>query len=207
MSSFSRTRQRFSVSTSRMMFLVAIAVLLAPTVLLAHPGHGRVHGFEDGFIHPFSGVDHCVAMIAIGVWAAQAGGRTCWLAPLTTVLFMALGGSLGMNVKTVPFVEHAIVTSILVLGLLITVTRKLPIIAVLSIIAVFAAIHGFAHGIELPRSVNTVAYGQGILLGSVLVQLASICTTTFIIKLGQTRLVQLSGALLAVSGIVMFFQQ
>ena len=187
--------------------LMMIAAILLPTAAFAHPGHAKVHCFQDGISHPLSGLDHCCAMIAIGIWAAQTGGRAYWLAPLISMAFMVLGGSIGMKAGAVPFIEQGIVTSVLVLGLLIAVTRKLPLPEVLATIGLFAAIHGFAHGMELPKSSHVVAYGTGILLSSLILQVTAIAATSLVLKLGQQRIVRLGGALITLCGVVLFFQQ
>jgi len=99
--------------------LAVLAALLAlPAVAQAHPGHGLAQGFAPGFAHPLLGLDHELAMIAIGLWAAQAGGRALWAVPATFVGVMALGGALGMAHVSVPFIEPGIAASVLVvLGL------------------------------------------------------------------------------------------
>ena len=187
--------------------ILMIAAILVPSAVFAHPGHTKVHGFQDGISHPLSGLDHCSAMIAIGIWAAQIGGRGFWLAPSTSTAFMMLGGSLGMKTGNIPFIEQGIVTSVLVLGLLIAVTRKLPLPAVLAIIGLFAAIHGFAHGIELPKSSHVVTYGVGILLSSLALQAVGMAATSLVLKLGQQQIVRLGGALITLCGVVLFIQQ
>lgn len=206
MSTTSKPNLWFRAHSAVAAVIVIVATVLLPTIAYAHPGHTHVHGFPDGFSHPFSGMDHLCAMIAIGIWAAQIGGRAFWMAPTTSIAFMALGGFLGMKTGAIPFIEQGIVTSVLMLGLLIAVTRKLPFAAVVTIIGVVAAVHGFAHGMELPRSADRFAYAIGILLSSLTLQLVAMVATALILKLNQQRIVQFGGALITVCGMVLFFQ-
>src|SRR5690242_5815643 len=96
--------------------VIGISVL-APTLALAHTGVGDTHGFTDGFLHPVSGIDHVLAMVAVGLFAAHLGGRALWLVPAAFVGMMAVGGALGMGGIDVPYVEVEIAMSVVVLGL------------------------------------------------------------------------------------------
>lgn len=145
---------------------------LLPAVLSAHPGHDGGHGLEwdfaGGFTHPIFGLDHLFAMVAVGVWAAQLGGRARWIAPATFVGVMALGAFLGAQQVAVPAVEQMIAASLLVLGLMIVLAKRLPFALGLGLVALFAAFHGFAHGAELPASSDGLSYGLGFVASTLL---------------------------------------
>src|SRR5258708_15858974 len=96
--------------------LTTAALPLIPTAAFAHPGLGDAHGFVAGFAHPLGGLDHILAMVTVGIFAWQLGGRALWLVPATFVLAMAAGGALGMAGVPVPFVELGIAASVIVLG-------------------------------------------------------------------------------------------
>src|SRR6187397_3549382 len=100
----------------RLLQLAILAVFLAPSAALAHTGVGDTSGFMHGFMHPLGGLDHQLAMILVGIFAYQLGGRALWLVPLTFVGIMAIGGLLGVAGISVPFIELGIGLSVIVLG-------------------------------------------------------------------------------------------
>lgn len=117
---------------------------------LAHTGTDTVFGFKTGFLHPISGPDHLVAMVAVGLWGAQLGAPAIWILPITFPLVMAMGGVLGVIGVPVPFVETVIALSAVALGLVVALRLRPPLWAAAALVAVFAIFHGYAHGRELP---------------------------------------------------------
>src|SRR6476660_5954159 len=111
----------------RFLQLAVLALCLAPTAALAHAGIGSTSGFAHGFIHPLSGLDHQLAMILVGLFAYQLGGRALWLVPLTFVSVMALGGFLGVMGVPIPFVEVGIALSVVVLGAIVAIGMRAPL--------------------------------------------------------------------------------
>jgi urease accessory protein len=148
-------------------FLSIATLLLLPTVAQAHVGIGSTTGFFDGIAHPFSGVDHICAMIGVGLWAAQRGGRAIWFVPLAFVVVMMAGGLLGMAHVFVPFVEPGIIASVLILGLLIATAARWPLAASACLVAVFALFHGHAHGAEMPATAAGISYGLGFIASTI----------------------------------------
>ena len=130
----------------RFLQLAIFALFLAPTAALAHVGVGDTSGFAHGFMHPLSGLDHQLAMILVGVFAYQLGGRALWLVPLTFVSIMALGGFLGVAGIPVPFVEIGIALSVIVLGAVVAFGVKAPLAVAMGAVGLFAIFHGHAHG-------------------------------------------------------------
>ena len=133
----------------------------AQASLSAHTGVGVTDGFSSGFMHPFSGYDHILAMFAVGLWAAQTGGPSIWAVPSAFVGMMLAGAGLGAAGVGMPFVETGIVVSVVVLGLLVAGRVKTPLAAGMAIAGVFALFHGYAHGAEMPVSVGGVSYMAG----------------------------------------------
>ena len=126
----------------------------------AHPGHGG-GGFADGFAHPLHGLDHLLAMLAVGLWAAQLGGRARWAVPAAFVGAMAVGGALGMAGAGLPLAEQGIAASVLILGLLIAAAVRLPLVAGAALVGIFALCHGYAHGAEMPETAAGAVYALG----------------------------------------------
>ena len=143
---------------------LALAVMAFSGMAQAHPGHGG--GYLAGLTHPFTGLDHLLAMLAVGVWAAQLGGRAKWLVPASFIACMAVAASVGMSGIALPMVESGIATSVLLLGLLIAFSIKLPIALSASIVGLFAAFHGYAHGAEMPLLSTPWLYGIGFVLST-----------------------------------------
>src|SRR5262249_12258850 len=139
----------------------AITILL-PIAASAHPGIvGHTHGFAYGFTHPFSGLDHIFAMVAVGLFAAHLGGRALWLVPLSFVSVMALAGIAGMSGIALPFSEIGIALSVIVLGFVLALRLNVPTAAAMGLVGFFAIFHGYAHGAEMPGSTSGLLYGLG----------------------------------------------
>ena len=132
--------------------LLALVLLLAGTEpALAHEQAGQAQGFRTGFLHPLSGLDHVLAMIAVGLWGAQLGPPALWLLPVTFPLVMAFGGFLGLMGVPLPGVEIGIALSALLLGAMVGGRGAPPAPAAAALVGFFAVFHGHAHGTELPR--------------------------------------------------------
>ena len=142
---------------------VAVAALcLTPFAALAHPGQDA-GTFLAGAQHPIGGADHILAMVAVGLWAAQAGGRTILAMPLAFVATMVAGGALGAAGMPFPALEPMILASIVILGSLIAIAARMPMRAALPLVALFGAAHGWAHGAEGPATgVAVYALGFGL---------------------------------------------
>lgn len=153
--------------------LAAAAAALAAAPAAAHTGHG-LDGLAAGFAHPFHGIDHLLAMIAVGAWAAQQGGRAVWALPCAFVGVMALGGVLGFAGYTLPGIESVIVASVLVLGAVVAAAAKLPLWVAAPVVGAFALFHGLAHGAELPEAANAPAYAAGFVAATALLHAAGI---------------------------------
>src|SRR5271166_6359195 len=129
---------------------LALAMAALPAAAFAHPQVGSATGFLTGFLHPISGVDHIIAMVAVGLWGAQLGGPAIWMLPVTFPIVMAFGGFLGLVGVPGPCVEIGIALSGVLLGAAVLTESRLPLSIAATLIAIFAICHGHAHGAELP---------------------------------------------------------
>ncbi len=146
--------------------LAALPVLAFAAALALHDESGTAGDFLDGVWHPVSGLDHVLAMVAVGVWGAQLGAPAVWTLPVAFPLVMALGGMLALLGVELPAVELAIAASALVLGaLVVTASRPPPWVAAL-VVGFFAIFHGHAHGAELPEGASGLAYSIGFVLAT-----------------------------------------
>jgi urease accessory protein len=156
---------------NRLRLAVAVSSF-AITPALAHTGH-ETTGLTAGFLHPFGGVDHMAAMVAVGLWAAFCGGVRVWVWPVAFVSAMLVGGGLGLWGVAIPFVEPSIAASLIVLGLLIALAFEAPLAIGTALIMFFAIFHGHAHGTEAPAG-NTVTYAAGFALATALLHASGI---------------------------------
>jgi urease accessory protein len=181
----------------------ALALALLPTAALAHPAIGDAHGFVHGFAHPLSGLDHVLAMVTVGIFAWQLGGRALWLVPGTFVVVMALAGLVGMAGIGIVGVEIGIAASVIVLGAIVALGVKPPVAIAMGIVALFAIFHGHSHGTEMPLDVAGVAYAAGFMLATALLHVAGIALGMTIGRIGDAygRLgYRVSGGLVALAG-------
>jgi len=146
--------------------LLLMALILWPLAALAHVEGGAAGGFLSGFSHPVSGLDHVLAMIAVGLWGAQLGAPAIWLLPVAFPLMMAFGGLLGLTGVELPAVELGIALSAVILGALILGAIRVPIAAALFIVGFFAVFHGHAHGTEMTAGQSAILYSIGFVIAT-----------------------------------------
>jgi urease accessory protein len=151
-----------------------VLALAGSTSAHAHAGHGVAGGLMSGLAHPLLGWDHLVAMLAVGLWGAFLRAPAIWLLPVIFPLIMAFGGALGVIGVPLPAVEIGIALSGVVLGLLIAFAIRMPLVAAVLMVAVFALWHGHAHGTELPAAADPFAYAVGFVIATGLLHLAGI---------------------------------
>ena len=176
--------------------------LLLPSLAQAHPGMpGHAHGFTNGLIHPLLGLDHVCAMVAVGLWASQRGGRAVWLVPLVFVAVMTAGGMLGMAGIQLPLVEAGIVVSVLILGVLIAAAVRLPLTASAFIVGTFAVFHGLAHGAEMPSAASGVNYALGFIAATVGLHLCGIGLGALARQSASVRWMRYAGGAITACGL------
>lgn len=182
----------------------AFAMLAVPAA--AHTGVGTESGLAAGFSHPLFGLDHVLAMVAVGILAAQLGGRARWAVPAAFVGTMMAGGVLGAAAVPVPFVELGITGSIVVLGFVIALGRQLPLAGAMALVGVLAAFHGHAHGTEMPEAVAGLGYGAGFVMATALLHAAGLALGAGAARV-SARLapaaVRLGGGLIAAAGLAL----
>lgn len=186
--------------------LLALAIAAAPATAFAHVGAGDTHGLIHGFSHPVGGVDHILAMVAVGMFAAYLGGRALWLVPATFVLMMAFGGALGVAGISVPFVEIGIAASVVVLGLAVALQRSTPIAVAMGLVGFFAVFHGHAHGAEMPADASGLQYALGFMIATALLHAAGIGAGLGVRGIGAAGsqfALRAGGAVMALAGVGM----
>lgn len=179
----------------------ALALIGATAPAFAHPGHGDAHSFVHGFIHPIGGLDHMLAMVAVGLFAAHLGGRALWAAPAAFVTLMAFGGALGMNGVDLPFVEAGVALSVVAFGVILATGVALPAGLAAGLVGFFAIFHGHAHGAEMPADASGAAYAAGFMAATATLLVAGIALGLGAGRLASMRAVRLGGAAMAAAGV------
>ena len=184
------------------MRILVVAAALVATALpaFAHTGAGSAAGFAAGFGHPLLGLDHLLAMVAVGLFAAVLKGRALWLVPLAFVAMMAMGGLLAMTGAGLPLVELGIALSVVVLGAAVALGRSLPVAAAMALVGVFAVFHGHAHGTEMPAGASAVGYGLGFVLATSLLHAAGV-SLGLAAGIGGRWAVRAAGGATAIAGV------
>jgi urease accessory protein len=143
-----------------------IIAMLVTSPVWAHAEQGQAAGFLTGLHHPISGLDHVLAMVAVGLWGAQLGAPAIWLLPVTFPMVMAFGGFLGLIGVPLPGVELGIAASAMLLGTMVACEARPPLWLAATLVGVFAIFHGHAHGTELPAGENGLLYSVGFVIAT-----------------------------------------
>jgi len=167
----------------------------------AHVGHGSTASFAAGVAHPLMGIDHVTVMVAVGLWAALKGHRALWVWPATFVSVMLIGGALGMAHVALPFVEPAILASVVALGLLVALAVDLPVWAGAATVAVFALFHGHAHGTEVAENIGGIEYMAGFALATATLHALGIGLALGLTEARMRGVVRTAGAACALIGV------
>lgn len=178
--------------------LIALSLLLASGTAAAHTGHAT-SGLAAGLAHPFAGMDHLLAMLAVGLWAAQTGDRRIWLLPAAFMAMLALGAGVAQLAPALQLVEPGIAASVLVLGLLIAGRSRFALPASIALTASFGLLHGYAHGVEMPGAAEPAAYALGFLAATAALHLLGIALGLA----SRERYARIAGAGIAASGMWM----
>ena len=185
--------------------LPLLCLLLSSLPAQAHSGHSNVSSFSEGLGHPISGLDHLIAMIAVGLWAAQLGGRATWFVPSAFVGMMTVGGALGWGGVPLPFVEAGILASVVVLGLLIATASRWPLPACMALVGIFALFHGHAHGAEMPDASSRLTYGLGFVLATALLHGGGMLLGIIARRSAKAALLRYAGAAVVLAGVCLCF--
>ena len=179
--------------------LGTLALLLPPTLAFAHPGHGD-NGLIAGISHPLGGLDHLLAMLAVGLWAAQQQGAARWVLPCTFVGTLLMGGLLGFEGLNLPALESGIAASVLALGLAVALAVRPPLSVAVAATALFALFHGVAHGLELPEMSSPWTYAAGFVVATAALHAAGYAMVR-VLPRAAAPLVRLAGAASAATGV------
>jgi urease accessory protein len=189
----------------KLLSFAAVATVSFSTAALAHVGDHSHVSFTEGLLHPFSGLDHVLAMVAVGLWASQLGGRALWLLPLTFPAVMALGAALGFSGVTLPWVEIGIAGSVMVLGAVVALALRPSLAISIPLIGAFALLHGYSHGVELPASASALSYGAGFIAATLMLHAVGIATGLIADRLPVRFTARTAGGAIAVLGVVLLF--
>jgi urease accessory protein len=195
-------RRSFARTTS-LVVLAAVAAIGFSSAAFAHVGDHSQMGFAEGLAHPFTGLDHLLAMVAIGLWASQIGGRALWLLPLTFPVVMATGAALGFGGVALPWVEIGIAGSVLVLGALVALRARPSLAVSLPLIGLFALLHGYSHGVELPAQVSALSYAGGFIAATLALHLFGIGLGLLANRLPLRFAAPAAGGAIAAAGVVL----
>jgi urease accessory protein len=143
-----------------------LLVLLSPLTAFAHAQQGVAAGFLSGLGHPIAGLDHVLAMVAVGLWGVQLGAPAVWLLPVAFPMVMAMGGMLGLMGVPLPGVEYGIAASAIVLGTAVLFEIRPPLAVAAIVVGIFAIFHGHAHGTELPAGESALLYSMGFVVAT-----------------------------------------
>jgi urease accessory protein len=180
----------------------ALAVVAAfwAQAALAHVEQGEARGLLSGLLHPVSGLDHVLAMVAVGLWGAQLGAPAIWVLPVAFPLVMAMGGMLGFLGVPVPGVEYGIAASAIVLGTAIAFEIRPPLVIAALVVACFAVFHGHAHGTELPPGQSALLFSMGFVVATGCLHAVGIGIGTVHRRPWGRRLLRVAGTVVAAGG-------
>lgn len=187
------------------LFAASALALLAASPAWAHTGGANVSGLLAGVQHPVSGLDHVLAMVAVGLWGAQLGGRAVWVLPAAFPVAMAGGGLLGLLGVPMPGVEVGIALSALVLGAAVLLAARPPLLGAALLVGAFAVFHGHAHGGELPPGADALLYSLGFVLSTALLHAAGLMAGLAMRRPSRRLALRGAGAAIAAAGPVLLF--
>lgn len=180
---------------------LALAMALASGPAASHTFGAEGAGFTAGLGHPLFGPDHLLAMVAVGLWAAQLGGRAIWQVPAAFVVALSLGAGLALAGVALPAVEPGIMASVLVLGLLVAGAVRLPAAAGMAVVGLFALCHGHAHGAEMPAAAHPLLYGLGFVLATIALHAVGVALGLAAARLAAPAASRYAGAAVAAAGL------
>jgi urease accessory protein len=183
---------------------LALALILGTAASAqAHTPEAVGAGLAEGFAHPLLGLDHLLAMVAVGLWAAQLGGRALWLVPAGFMSVMAIGGAVPLTGVELPGVEFGILGSLLVLGALVATVSRLPAAPGAALVGFFAVFHGHAHGAEMPEAASAARYALGFVAATGLLHGIGVALGLCLQGAAARWIVRAGGAAVAATGLVL----
>jgi urease accessory protein len=183
--------------------LTAVATAGFSTAAFAHIGDHSHMSFSEGLMHPFTGLDHVLAMVAVGLWASQLGGRALYLLPLTFPVVMAAGAALGFGGVSLAWIEIGIALSVVVLGAMVAFRAQPSLAVSVPLIGLFALLHGYSHGVELPAEASALTYGLGFIVATAVLHLIGIGLGLSFNRLPVRFAARTAGGAIAVLGVAL----
>jgi urease accessory protein len=180
---------------------VLVTIILSAQTAFAHPQKGEAAGFLTGFRHPISGLDHVLAMVAVGLWGAQLGAPAIWALPVAFPMVMALGGMLGLMGVPLPGIEYGIALSAMSLGAAVMLEIRPSIGVAAALVGFFAIFHGHAHGTELPPGQSALLYSMGFVIATGCLHALGIGAGAVHRWAWGQKLLRVAGALVAGGGV------
>jgi urease accessory protein len=181
--------------------ILAAALTMAATPAFAHTGMHMTSGFAAGFLHPLGGIDHMLAMVGVGLFAALLGRSALIAVPGSFVLMMLVGGALGMAGFNIPAIEAAIAASVVAVGAVVALGWSWPVSGAAMLVGFLAIFHGYSHGAEIPSGATAFPYSMGFALASAALHSFGIALSYAV--LGRKQLGRLFGAAIAVTGFIL----
>jgi urease accessory protein len=183
--------------------LVLFVLTCFSSAALAHVGDHSHMSFAEGLAHPFTGLDHMLAMVAVGLWASQLGRPALWLLPAVFPLVMAIGAVFGMSGRELPLLEIGIAGSVIVLGAAIALALRPSLVLSAALVAGFALLHGYSHGAELPADVSGLTFAIGFIAATLVLHAIGIGLGLLADRIPVHYLARSAGAAIAAAGLVL----
>ncbi len=180
---------------------VLAVILFWTETAFAHVQKGEAAGFLSGLKHPISGLDHVLAMVAVGLWGAQLGSPAIWVLPVAFPMVMAFGGMLGLIGVPLPGIEYGIAASAILLGIAVMFELRPPLAIAAALVAIFAIFHGHAHGTELPPGQSGLLYSMGFVIATGCLHAVGITIGTVHRWDWGQKFLRLAGAVVTMGGV------
>jgi urease accessory protein len=166
----------------------------------------EAHAFGgSGFLHPLTGPDHLLAMVAVGAWSAQLGGKALWRVPLAFLVMMCLGGITGISQFPLSFVEYGIALSVVLMGLAIAINQRPSWLLAAIAVGLFGFCHGYAHGLEIPKQAHSGIFITGFLITTLGLHIVGAAGGLLLIEEKQGfKTLRFLGAATSLAGVVLF---
>ena len=183
-----------------------LLVLVLVQIAHAHPQQSEAGGFLTGLHHPIAGLDHVLAMVAVGLWGVQLGAPAVWVLPVAFPMVMAVGGMLGLMGVPLPGIEYGIAASAIMLGAAVLFEVRPPLVVAALVVGIFAIFHGHAHGTELPPGQSALLYSMGFVVATGGLHAAGIGIGTMHRWSWGQAMLRVAGAIVAVGGVLFMWK-
>ncbi len=187
------------------LFILSMPVVIFSPSIFAHATHVHANSFISGIGHPVLGLDHLLAMLAVGIISTLLGGKEIWRVPAIFLFFMLLGATLGSFYRHIEWVEYGIVASVISLGIIIALGKNSLSIVTFFFIALFGLFHGYAHGAEMPTMVEPLLYGLGFTAGTTALHICGVLIGFIMDKIPRGgEILRLLGSAMSAVGVYFF---